>query len=336
VLLLFSGQSLAAAATEECRDLFANRRLTLIVPYTPGGGYDTYARLFATVFAERTGTRVVVRNITGAGGMIGIRTIAESNPDNLVLGIINPIILLDSKVVGLSLPDYDAFAYLGAVITDTAIAVSVSEADLATTISMGSVVGAVDTELIRTQLAAEALGWPIRIVRGYAGSSDRWLALLRGEIDALFGTTESMGNRVRNSPETKALLSLTEGPNSEFPEIPYLSGAGSVVDIGTRELAPSEREARIHLAYLAAKLSVKPRAIAVTAAVNSLSHGCLVEAVEDTLFSEALSQASNTQALQFEPTTAAEVNRIVAEVNELMVENSQLLQTTFRELQSGR
>ncbi len=42
--------------------------ISLVVPYSPGGGYDSYARLIAPTLGEKVSATVVVENQTGAGG----------------------------------------------------------------------------------------------------------------------------------------------------------------------------------------------------------------------------------------------------------------------------
>ena len=57
------------------------RPVHIIVPYPPGGSTDVAARLIADSLARSLGQQVVVENKTGAGGIIGTQTAAQSAPD---------------------------------------------------------------------------------------------------------------------------------------------------------------------------------------------------------------------------------------------------------------
>src|SRR5437868_2837016 len=53
----------------------------ILVPFTPGGGTDIQARLFAKRLTETTGQSFVVDNRGGAGGLIGAELIAKGPAD---------------------------------------------------------------------------------------------------------------------------------------------------------------------------------------------------------------------------------------------------------------
>lgn len=57
------------------------RPMTLVVPFAPGGVYDTLGRVYAASLSEILGQQVVVENVPGAGGMAGAARIARANPD---------------------------------------------------------------------------------------------------------------------------------------------------------------------------------------------------------------------------------------------------------------
>jgi tripartite-type tricarboxylate transporter receptor subunit TctC len=64
---------------------FPARAITLVVPYPPGGGVDSMARVAADKLAAALGQPVVVENRGGAGGNIGTRFVAKSKPDGYTL-----------------------------------------------------------------------------------------------------------------------------------------------------------------------------------------------------------------------------------------------------------
>src|SRR5688572_16387447 len=59
--------------------------ITLIVPYSAGGSVDYNARLVATRLAERLKQSVVIENVSGAGGAIGVAKAVNAAPDGYTL-----------------------------------------------------------------------------------------------------------------------------------------------------------------------------------------------------------------------------------------------------------
>jgi tripartite-type tricarboxylate transporter receptor subunit TctC len=80
----------AASGAGHCADL-EGERVTLVVGYSPGGGYDVYARLLAPTLAEKLGADVIVENQPGAGGLLALNNLQAADKDGTVIGIMNGI-----------------------------------------------------------------------------------------------------------------------------------------------------------------------------------------------------------------------------------------------------
>src|SRR5437762_13783919 len=67
--------------------------ITLIVPFTPGGNVDFAGRVFATRLQERFKQNVIVENVAGAGGIVGVQRAIQAAPDGytLLVGVDSPI-----------------------------------------------------------------------------------------------------------------------------------------------------------------------------------------------------------------------------------------------------
>jgi tripartite-type tricarboxylate transporter receptor subunit TctC len=64
------------------------RPITLVVPIAAGGGVDTIGRIFAAQLAERLKQPWVVENRPGAGGVVGLDSVAKSVPDGHTMVVI--------------------------------------------------------------------------------------------------------------------------------------------------------------------------------------------------------------------------------------------------------
>lgn len=60
---------------------YPSRPITLIVPYPTGGAVDPVARMYGQKLSEAWGVPVIIKNIPGAGGTIGINQAAKAEPD---------------------------------------------------------------------------------------------------------------------------------------------------------------------------------------------------------------------------------------------------------------
>ncbi|HEY0852176.1 MAG TPA: tripartite tricarboxylate transporter substrate-binding protein [Bradyrhizobium sp.] len=69
-----------ATATAQAQS-FPSRPLTLIVPFPPGGSTDAAARIMAEKMRESLGQPIVIENVGGAGGSIGVGRLARAVPD---------------------------------------------------------------------------------------------------------------------------------------------------------------------------------------------------------------------------------------------------------------
>ncbi len=74
-------------------DDYPSRPIRLIVPYAPGGGADTVARIIARRVGDTIGQTIVIENRGGAGAIIGTDMVAKAEPDGytLLLGQSGPI-----------------------------------------------------------------------------------------------------------------------------------------------------------------------------------------------------------------------------------------------------
>ena len=77
-----------AAASRAQTPAGDTRPVTLVVPIAAGGGVDTIGRIFAAQLAERLKQPWVVENRPGAGGVLGLDSVAKAVPDGHTMVVI--------------------------------------------------------------------------------------------------------------------------------------------------------------------------------------------------------------------------------------------------------
>ena len=88
---ILAGAIVAMAASLPTASMaeWPERPIRMIVPFGPGGGADTLGRTVAEPLGELLGVEIIAENVTGAGGTIGVGTMANSEADDYTIGVIN-------------------------------------------------------------------------------------------------------------------------------------------------------------------------------------------------------------------------------------------------------
>ena len=73
--------AMPAAARMARAQAYPSRQITMIVPFAAGGPADTVARIMAERMRATLGQTVVIENVAGAGGSLGVGRIARAAPD---------------------------------------------------------------------------------------------------------------------------------------------------------------------------------------------------------------------------------------------------------------
>ena len=75
----------AAMSGSALGQTYPARTVTIVTPFSPGGPVDAMARVFASKLNESMGQPVIVDNRAGAGGAIGMNSVAKAEPDGYTL-----------------------------------------------------------------------------------------------------------------------------------------------------------------------------------------------------------------------------------------------------------
>jgi tripartite-type tricarboxylate transporter receptor subunit TctC len=79
--------SLPIVARSARAQTYPSRPITMIVPFPPGGPTDTIGRIIAGGARVSLGQAIIIENVTGAGGTIGVGRVARAAPDGYTLSV---------------------------------------------------------------------------------------------------------------------------------------------------------------------------------------------------------------------------------------------------------
>lgn len=193
--LALAGLLLAGlAARAEAAVSFEGKTVRFIVGSPSGGGTDLTARLLQRALSKYVpgNPAIIVQNMPGASGVVATNYFAmQAPPDGLTLLVgstseVTPDVVRQNPVVR-----YDPlkFEYIGGFATTGVVVVAAKSAiERMNGGGSGEPINVAQVGSARTgaQIAlwgAEYLGWKIRWISGYAGSSQLTLAMLKGESD---------------------------------------------------------------------------------------------------------------------------------------------------------
>ena len=186
-----------AAAQDAVAQFYRGKQINLFVGSTPGGGYDTYARLLARRFSSYIpgNPTVVAQNMPGAGSnKLAAYMYTVAPKDGTALGAIFSGAILQ-PLIGDTPAQHDPskFVYLGNANNEVFICLARADAPAKTfrdTLGQELIVGASNEGGSTRDFPAmlnNVLGAKLRIVTGYAGSNEIMLAIERNEVQGSCG-----------------------------------------------------------------------------------------------------------------------------------------------------
>jgi tripartite-type tricarboxylate transporter receptor subunit TctC len=204
---LAAGVASAPALAQDGAAFYKGKSVTYIVATAPGGGYDTYGRLVADYMQKYLpGSTFVVRNMPGAGHLVGTNALYASKPDGLTIGTFNTG-LIYNQLIGADGVRFDLskMSWIGKAASDARVVVVASQSPVKTweefvglkapvnfaTAGIGS------ASYVETVMLTNVMKLPVRMQTGYNGTDDQ-LAMRRGEIVGSIASRSSYDQFVKN------------------------------------------------------------------------------------------------------------------------------------------
>jgi len=219
-------------------DDYPARKITIVVPYPPGGGVDAMARVIGQKLSEAFNEQVIVENRGGGGGTIATRFVARAAPDGytLLLGHTGTISINPSLYAKLGMDPRKDFAPIG-LIASMPVALLAHPSFPAKTVA--DVIALAKKEPGKLNLGSSAMGTggymcaelfkaeagvDVAIIP-YKGTAPVMTDLLGGQMPMAFGVLPpALGNLQAGTLRAIAVTSKTRF--SLLPDVPTFDESG--------------------------------------------------------------------------------------------------------------
>jgi tripartite-type tricarboxylate transporter receptor subunit TctC len=236
--LFIAGAAIAAAFTSAQAQNYPTRPITLVIPFAPGGSTTIVGRGVAEKMGELLGEKIIVDNRPGAGGTVGTRAVAKSEPDGytLLLGYTGTLAIGPSLYKNVGYDPRKDFAPIGMIgnapnslvvnpsfpAKTVAELISYAKANPGT-VNFGSA-GAGTASHITGEYFARAAG--IKLVHiPYKGTGPALTDLLGGHIPMAFAPIPASHTNVA-AGKLRALAVTSTQRSGLLPDVPTIAESG--------------------------------------------------------------------------------------------------------------
>ena len=317
---IFSLFALAAGLPQPSRaqdvaDFYRGRTVTLIVGYSAGGGYDTYARVLARHMGKHIpgNPTLVVQNMPGAGSLRSANYLYNVAPkDGSVFGMFSRGLAME-PLIGTSATQFEAtkFTWLGSGTEEASVFVTWHTSGvrtwqdmLAKTFSVGGEGSGSDPD-VYAQLLKNAFGVKLRLVTGYPGTAEIALALERGEVDGRASWSWSSLKSLKpdwiagKKVNLPVQLNLTKNP--ELPDVPMIT-----------DFAQNDRQRQSLRIILSRQTMGRP--FMAPPGLPDDRRLALRKAFDDTMKDPEFVAEAKQRSMEVNPVSGAEIDKLLAEL----------------------
>jgi len=233
--LVFAAAALAApAVAQTSSQAWPQRQITLIVPFPPGGSTDVVARIMAERMRPVLGQPVIIENVGGAGGTIGLGRVARAAADGYTIDIGQWDTHVGGVIYSLNYDLQTDFEPIGLLSINPQLMVgrrNLPADDLNSLVAYmkanpGKVtlVNQLATAQLAGQLLRELTGTSFQLIP-YRGGGPAVTDLLAGQVDVMIAQAAVVLPNIR-AGTIKALANLSPRRSGAIPDIPAAAESG--------------------------------------------------------------------------------------------------------------
>ena len=188
-------------------DFYKGKTVTYIVATAPGGSYDSYGRVIADYMQKYLpGSTFVVKNVPGAGHLIGANTLYASKADGLTIGTFNTGLIYNQMTgrEGVKF-DLEKMSWIGKAASDPRVVMVAGNSPISsfddlrkskTQVNFGAS-GVGSASFVESTILIDALNLPVKLISGFNGNEGE-MAMRRGEVAGIIGSRSSLEPFVKN------------------------------------------------------------------------------------------------------------------------------------------
>jgi tripartite-type tricarboxylate transporter receptor subunit TctC len=234
----------ASVEADATSDFFKGKVVHIMVAYPPGGSYDVFARVLAQIVPRYLSGNptVIVQYMPGAGSLTATNYLysGAERDGTVILVPSNSIAFAPLQGVAGAKFDPTKFNWVGSPSRETGILIvwhtvpvrSIS--DLTTREITVGTSSANATSSFYGRVLNFALGLKMKLIRGYPGSNESFLAMERGEVDgfasAFWNTLTSTRPDWLQDRKIRLLLQYGIEPSPELPGVPFARDLAAAED----------------------------------------------------------------------------------------------------------
>tara|TARA_R110002051_G_scaffold324519_1_gene422128 strand:- start:4357 stop:5385 length:1029 start_codon:yes stop_codon:yes gene_type:complete len=299
-------------AQESVEDFYSGKTIDMIIGYSPGGGYDSYARLVAEHLSAFIpgNPEIIARNMPGASSRIAAEYVYNVAPqDGTVLATADQSLSVAQAMGDDSLTlDASGFGYVGSPAMDNNVLITWHDSGIETIdqarenpVPVGATGGSTSSQY--PTIMNELLGTQFDIISGYPGGSDINLAMEQGEVAGRGSVNWASLGPLGWYEEgmINVLVQIGLQKQAELPDVPLLY-----------ELAENEDDEQL-LRLLSAPTAIG-RPIFTTPNVPEERLAALRDAFDQMVQDPDFLAAAETQGLSITPVSGQTLQETVDEI----------------------
>jgi tripartite-type tricarboxylate transporter receptor subunit TctC len=314
ILAAMAGTTLATPVfAEGAADFYKGKTINIMVGFGAGGGYDTISRMLAKHLAGHVPGKpnIVVQNMVGAGGVKAANHVySVAAKDGLTIAAVNQGAAM-FKLLGGKGAEYDPtkFVWLGSISSSNNVAFSwVSTTGVKTIedakrkeIPVGGS-GVISDANIYPNVLNALFGTRFKIINGYSGTNETYLAIERGELGGRGGgsyaSLASQKPEWLKSGKVAILVQVGTQKEPDLPNVPLLT-----------DLAKTQEQKQIINLLLDSQAMARP--FAAPPGIPEDRKAALIAAFNDTMKDPDFLKEADKLHFDVRPVTAAKIDELL-------------------------